>query len=288
MQRVALLGLGIMGSGMAHNLIKAGYPLTVWKRTASKTQPLVDAGATMAATPTEAAKNADIVIGMVADDNASRNIWLGEYGALLGMKPGSFGIESSTLSMEWVRELHAAASKQNVKFADAPVTGSKVAAIEGKLNFLVGSDEETYETIKPVLSACGQSVLRFGLAGAGAIYKLVNNLMAAIHIAALGEGMALAERAGLDPSIVAQAIGTHAAASPVVKMKLPMVEKRDHTDTHFALRWMHKDVSYAMKLADEAGVALPTSALVRELLRMAMQRGFADQDLSALTEVVRS
>jgi 3-hydroxyisobutyrate dehydrogenase len=288
MQRVALLGLGIMGAGMAHNLLKAGYPLTVWNRTLEKARPLTDAGAQLAPTPLEAAKDADIVIGMVADDNASRNIWLGEYGALLGMKPGSIGIESSTLSMEWVRELHTAAAKGGVRFADAPVTGSKVAANEGKLNFLVGSDEETYEAIKPVLSACGQSVLRFGPAGAGAIYKLVNNMMAAIHIAALGEGMALAEKAGLDPRVVAQAIGTHAAASPVVKMKLPMVEKRDHTDTHFALRWMHKDVSYAMKLADEAGVALPTSALVRELLRMAMQRGFADQDLSALTEVVRS
>ena len=174
MQRVALLGLGIMGSGMAHNLIKAGYPLTVWNRTASKTQPLVDAGATMAATPTEAAKNADIVIGMVADDNASRNIWLGEYGALVGMKAGAIGIESSTLSMEWVRELHAAATKQGVSFADAPVTGSKVAANEGKLNFLVGSDDETFEAIKPVLQVCGQSVLRFGPAGAGAAYKLIN------------------------------------------------------------------------------------------------------------------
>jgi 3-hydroxyisobutyrate dehydrogenase len=288
MLRVALLGLGIMGAGMAHNVLKASYPLTVWNRTLEKARPLTDAGATLAATPTEAAKDADIVIGMVADDNASRNIWLGEYGALLGMKAGAIGIESSTLSMEWVRELHAAANKQGVKFADAPVTGSKVAANEGKLNFLVGSDEDTYETIKPVLSACGQSVLRFGPAGAGAAYKLINNMMAAIHIAALGEGMALADKAGLDPAVVAQAIGMHATSSPVVKMKLPMVEKRDHTDTHFALRWMHKDVSYAMKLADETGVALPTVALVRELLRMAMQRGFADQDLSALTEVVRS
>ncbi len=282
MQQIALLGLGIMGAGMARNLLKAGYPLTVWNRTLDKTRPLVDAGAQLAATPADAAKGASIVIGMVADDNASRNIWLGEYGALVGMQAGAIGIESSTLSMEWVRELHAAANKQGVKFADAPVTGSKVAANEGKLNFLVGGDEDTYEAIKPVLSACGQSVLRFGPAGAGAAYKLINNMMAAIHIAALGEGMALADKAGLDPAVVAQAIGMHATSSPVVKMKLPMVEKRDHTDTHFALRWMHKDVSYAMKLADEAGVALPTVALVRELLRMAMQRGFADQDLSAL------
>lgn len=287
MQHIALLGLGIMGSGMAHNLLRAGYPLTVWNRTAEKAQPLVDASATLAASPNEAARDADIVIGMVADDNASRNIWLGEYGALLAMKAGSIGIESSTLSLAWVRELHAAAAKQGVNFADAPVTGSKVAANEGKLNFLVGSNEATFEAVKPALSACGQSVLRFGNAGSGAIYKLVNNMMAAVHIAALGEGMALAEKAGLDPAIVAQAIGMHATGSPVVKMKLPMVEKRDHTDTHFALRWMHKDVSYAMALADEAGVALPTVALVRELLRMAMQRGLADQDLSALTEVAR-
>jgi 3-hydroxyisobutyrate dehydrogenase-like beta-hydroxyacid dehydrogenase len=110
-------------------------------------------------------------------------------------------------------------------------------------------------------------------------------MMAAVQIAALGEGLALAERAGLDRSVVAQAIGGHAAGSPVVKMKLANAEKRDHSDTHFALRWMHKDVSYAMRLADEVGVSMPTVAITRELLRMAMQRGFADQDLSALTEV---
>jgi len=287
MQNVTLLGLGIMGAGMARNVLKAGYPLTVWNRTQSKTLPLVEAGATAAATPREAAHNANIVIGMVANDDASRDAWLGEHGALTGMQPGSIGVEASTLSMEWMRELHEAAKARGVRFADAPVTGSKVAANDGKLNFLVGGDADTFEAIKPVLQACGQSILHFGPAGAGMIYKLVNNMMAAVHIAALGEGLALAEKAGLDRNVVLQAIAGHAAASPVVKMKLPNAEKRDHTDTHFALRWMNKDVSYALQLADEVGIAMPAAAITRELLRMAMQRGFADQDLSALTEVAQ-
>jgi len=152
----------------------------------------------------------------------------------------------------------------------------------------VGSDEDTFELIKPVLSACAQAVMHFGPAGAGATYKLINNAMAAVHIAALGEGLALAEKAGLDRATVIGAIAGHAAASPVVKMKLPNAEKHDHTDTHFALRWMRKDVSYALQLAEELGVAMPTAAITRELLQMAMQRGFADQDFSALIELART
>jgi 3-hydroxyisobutyrate dehydrogenase len=172
--KIALLGLGIMGAGMAHNLLKAGYPLTVWNRTAAKTQPLVAAGATAAATPREAAHQADIVIGMVADDAASQYAWLGEDGALAGMHSGAIAVESSTLSMAWIREWHATAAAKGVHAADAPVTGSKIAANDGKLNFLVGSDTATFEAIKPVLLSCGQSAIHFGPAGSGAIYKLVN------------------------------------------------------------------------------------------------------------------
>jgi len=126
MQQVALLGLGIMGAGMARNLMQAGYPLTVWNRTAAKVDVLAKAGATAAHTLRAAVKDADLVIAMVADDGASRAIWLGDDGALAAMKPKAIGIEASTLSMNWVRELHAQAQARGLRFADAPVTGSKL------------------------------------------------------------------------------------------------------------------------------------------------------------------
>jgi 3-hydroxyisobutyrate dehydrogenase len=288
MQHIAVLGLGIMGSGIARNLLKAGYTVHVYNRTAEKARPLLDAGALWASSPHEAAVNADVVISMVGDDTASRAMWLGDQGALHAMRANAIGIEASTLSVEWVRALHQLAQGRGLAFMDAPVTGSKTAAANGTLTFLVGAHPDVLARARPVLERCGSTILHLGPPASGAIFKLINNMMAAVHIAALGEGVAMADKAGLDMNVVMQALGIGAASSPVVKMKLEHVAKRDHTDTHFALRWMHKDVTYALRLADELGVAVPTGALTRELLRMAMQRGLGDQDLSALTEVARS
>jgi 3-hydroxyisobutyrate dehydrogenase len=287
MQDIAVLGTGIMGSGIARNLLKAGYGVTVHNRTQSRAQPIVDAGAKWAATPREAAANADAVISVVGDDAASRSMWLGQNGALGALREGAVGVEVSTLSMDWTRVLNGMASARGIGFVDAPVTGSKVAAASGTLTFLVGAEPEVFERIKPVLSACSATIIHFGPPGAGAAYKLINNMLAAVHIAALGEGLAMADKAGLNREAVLQALGAGAVSSPVVKMKLNNAAARDHSDTHFALRWMHKDVSYALRLADELAVPVPTGALTRELLRMAIQRGLGDQDLSALTEVAR-
>lgn len=287
MQQIAVLGLGIMGSGIARNLLKAGYAVTVYNRTPGKAQPLLEAGAKWAGSPREAAADADVVISMVGDDAASRAMWLGEHGALNAMRADAIGVEASTLSVEWVRALHRLAGGRSLAFVDAPVTGSKVAAAKGTLTFLVGAQPDVLERVRPVLERCSATILHLGPPTSGAIFKLINNMMAAVHIAALGEGVAMADKAGLDSGVVMQALGIGAASSPVVKMKLDHIARRDHTDTHFALRWMHKDVTYALQLADELGVAAPTAALTRELLRMAMQRGLGDQDLSALTEVVR-
>jgi hypothetical protein len=184
--------------------------------------------------------------------------------------------------VEWVRALHRLAGGRGLAFVDAPVTGSKVAAANGTLTFLVGAQPDVLERVRPVLERCSATILHLGPPTSGAIFKLINNMMAAVHIAALGEGVAMADKAGLDSGVVMQALGIGAASSPVVKMKLDHIARRDHTDTHFALRWMHKDVTYALQLADELGVAAPTAALTRELLRMAMQRGLGDQDLSVL------
>ena len=150
--RVAFLGLGIMGSGMAHRLLSAGFPLTVFNRSRERAQALVSHGATAAGSPYDAAARADVIISMVADDDASRHIWLGDAGALTAIEPGTVCVECSTLSVAWVQELAAAASSKRCQFLDAPVTGSKTHARSGELTFMVGGEPGTVEKVMPLFS----------------------------------------------------------------------------------------------------------------------------------------
>ncbi len=288
MQTVAVLGLGVMGSGMARNLIKSGFSVRVHNRTAEKAQPLVAAGAQAASTPAEAAQGADIILSMVGDDEASRAMWLGANGALAAAKPGATLIESSTLSLGWVRELHQAAQARGLQFVDAPVAGSKQAAENGALTLFIGAQSEAVvDALQPVFAAVSQTQVYFGPVGSGATYKLINNMVAATHIAALGEGLALAQSAGLDPAVVTQTLASGAVASPVVKNKLPFAAARQYGDVHFALRWMRKDLTYALQLANELDQPLPVIAGVHEVYQMGMRAGLADQDFAAVTEVAR-
>ncbi|MFN4295119.1 MAG: NAD(P)-dependent oxidoreductase, partial [Thermoflexales bacterium] len=185
MQHIAVLGLGIMGSGIARNLFKAGYVIHVYNRTAEKARPLLEAGAQWADSPREAAARADVVISIVGDDTASRAMWLGDQGALNGMRANAVGVEASTLSVEWVRALHQLAQGRGLAFVDAPVTGSRVAAANGTLTFLVGAHPDALERVRPTLERCGSTILHLGPPTSGAIFKLINNMMAAVHIAAL-------------------------------------------------------------------------------------------------------
>src|SRR5271154_6804814 len=167
MQRVAILGLGIMGGGMAANWLAKGFEVAVWNRTASKAQPLAGKGAKVAATPREAATGADFIFAMVADDDASRSVWLGSDGALAGAKSGAVAVESSTLTPGWVRELASQAKAKGVGFLDAPVGGSRQAAASGELRFFVGGDPQTYEAARLALVAVGSKMDLLGPVGAG-------------------------------------------------------------------------------------------------------------------------
>ncbi len=287
MQRVAVLGLGLMGTGIARNLLKAGHPLTIYNRTAAKAQPLLAEGARWAATPRAAAEAADVVISVVADDTASRAVWLGEEGAFASLRPGTVVVECATLSLEWVGEWYAQAWAREAQAVDAPLFGSKGAAADGSVALYVGAEPEAFAAALPVLRAFTSSVTRLGPPTAGAVYKLINNMMAGVHLAVLGEAVALAERAGLDMAAVAQAISTGAASSPMAKGRLPLVLGRRYDDVLFALRWMHKDLSYALRLGEALEIPLPTAAAARELFRMGLQRGLGDLDCSAEAEVVR-
>ena len=286
MQRVALLGLGVMGGGMAHNLLRANFPLVVYNRSREKGLPLRDAGAEVADTPRQAAEGADVVISMVADDGASRAVWLGGDGALEGASSGAVLIECSTLSTAWVRELAGHAQDMGCQFLDAPVTGSKPQAEAGELTFLVGGDVRTLEQVKPILRAMGRTIHHLGPTGSGATMKLINNLLVGVQAAALAEALHLAENAGLDTAQVLDILSNGAVGSTVMRMKGPKMLSRDYS-TQFALRWMHKDMTYALDEAVRRTVPLPTVAAAREIYRMALARGLDGQDFAAVVEVLR-
>ena len=287
MQTVALLGLGTMGSGMAQNLLKAGFPLAVYNRTHARAEPFAAQGARIAGTPRDAAEGAEVIISMVGDDDASRAIWLGADGALAGALAGAVLVECSTLSLAWARELAALATARGLALLDSPVAGSKDAAAAGELKLMVGGDATALEQARPALEAISQRIYHFGPTGSGALMKLVNNLMGAVQVAALAEGLALAERGGLNMQQVVPFILNGAPGSPIVKGKAARMAARDYGDTQFALKWMHKDTTYALRAADELGAPMPTLAAAREVYRLARNLGLDNADFAAVVEALR-
>ena len=284
--RVAFLGLGIMGGGMARRLLGAGLPVTAFNRSPDKTAALVAAGARSASTPREAAKDADVILCMVADDSASRSMWLGADGALAGARRGAILVDCSTLTVAWVKELAATAQGQGCEFVDAPVTGSKLAAAAGELNFLVGGSAAALEKIRPVLAPMSRSITHLGPTGSGALIKLINNFTCGVHVAAMAEALAWIERSGLDR---AQALGVlldGAPGSPIAKVVSARMTAHDYTP-HFLLALMAKDIGYALKESAADGRPLATAAAALEVFQRAIAAGHGDKDMSAIVESLR-
>jgi 3-hydroxyisobutyrate dehydrogenase len=235
-----------------------------------------------------AAAGSDVVISVVGDDTDSRAVWMGESGALAGLAAGAIAVESSTLSLGWVRELRGLVEARGAELVDAPLTGSKDAAQAGKLTVLIGATPEMLERLRPILSSYAATIVHLGPPGSGAAYKLVNNMLVAAQVAAAGEALALAEKLGLDMSIAGPTLASGAAGSPSVKGKMAAMLSHDHHDRHFALRWMNKDVVYALRAAEETGMSLPVTEAARAQFERAMTSGFADLDFSAIAEVPRA
>jgi 3-hydroxyisobutyrate dehydrogenase len=278
---VALLGLGIMGSGMARRLMSSNFPLAVYNRNREKALALQSEGAFVAATPREATSRAQIILSMVADDNASRDVWTGEAGALNGASKGSLLIESSTLSVGWVKELAAKASEQGCQFLDAPVTGTKPHAASGELLFLVGGSADTLNAARPVSSVLGRDVIHLGPTGSGALMKLVNNFLCGVQAASFAEALSLAEAGGLDRSKATALLTAGAPGSLIVKRMAEKIGANDFAPV-FALRWMAKDISYAIKGAAEKGLTLPTAEAALKDFQQAIARGLGDEDFAAV------
>ncbi len=287
MQKVTLLGLGIMGQGLAGNLLSNGFELTVWNRTAAKAEGLTARGAKLADTPRQAAAGAEVVIAAVGDDAASRAVWLSADGALAGAASGAVLVECSTLSPGWVRELAGLAAERGCDFLDAPMAGSKDAAANAQIALLVGGQAAALERARPALEAISRRVEHLGPSGAGATWKLIYNMMIAVQVAALSEGLALAEAAGLDMEQVVSLILNGATSSRIVQAKLPRMVERRYDDTEFALKWMQKDARYAVELAQAVGVPLQTAAAAVQVMQMARDKGLDDKDFAAVIEGVR-
>jgi 3-hydroxyisobutyrate dehydrogenase len=257
--KIAFLGLGRMGIGMAARLLATGHQVTVWNRTKAKADSLLSAGARWAATPAEAAANADAAVAMLADDAASQRAWLApEDGALKQLPPGAFVIECSTISYAHVLELAAAAKAKGLRYIDCPVTGLPNAAAAGDLILLVGAEEADLDAARAVLAPISKAIHHFGPVGTGSGYKLMINLMGSVQIAALAEGLALAQKLGLNRDAVVSAIESGAAASPqVVRYCRPMMERTFSDKPTFTTELRHKDASYGVALANAAGVSAP-------------------------------
>jgi 3-hydroxyisobutyrate dehydrogenase len=280
---VAILGLGIMGSGMARRLLSANFPLAVYNRSREKSLPLAADGAFVADTPREAASRAQIILSMVAEDSASRNVWLGEEGALAGASSGSILIESSTLTVGWIQELAAKAAERGCRFIDAPVTGSKPQAAGGELRFLVGGSADVIDAARPVFSVLGREVIHMGPVGSGALMKLVNNFMCGVQAASFAEGLSLIDAAGLDRTKAIAILTGGAPGSGIVKRMAERVADNDFTAV-FALRWMAKDLAYALDGASGKGVSLPITTAALATFRQAITEGLGDEDFSAVTK----
>jgi len=285
---VALLGLGIMGAGMAGRLLGAGYPLTVFNRSRARADALASKGARVAATPREAAAGATIVISMVADDDASRAMWTGEDGALAAAGKGSVLIESSTVTVGWARELAGMAASRGCEFLDAPVAGTRPHAAAGELLFMVGGEAATLERVRAVLAPMARAIVHVGPTGSGARLKLINNFMAAVQAASFAEALALVEKSGLNPDAALDVLTNGAPGSPMVKTMAQRMTERTYEPPNFALRLMIKDLRYAIGEAGEYGVPFDTARATLGVFERALAAGHGDVDFAAIVEPLRA
>lgn len=247
MKKIAVIGTGIMGSGMASNYLKNGYEVVVWNRSGEKLKPLIGKGAMAVSTPKEAAEKADIIFDVTANDEASRAVWLGEEGIFAGADKKKVLIASGTFTAEWVDELAEQCSEKGFTFFDMPLTGSRMGAENGALTMLVGGDEKKLDAVKPDLAAISQRIFYFGKAGAGIRFKLVLNMFASIHVLGFGEVLKIAKNAGLDIPKTGEAL---AAISGDTMTNLSWKNLNAPPDPiNFSRKWIAKDLDYAKKLA---------------------------------------
>lgn len=282
MQKITLLGTGAMGSRMATKLFDSGYKVTVWNRTTARTKELVNKGITSASTPQEAVADADVVISMVRDDEASHSVWLDEQdGALSAMKKDAIGIECSTLSTPYVNKLAGVFQKQNIAFLDAPVAGSRPQAEAGKLIFFVGGKNETLEVIEPTLKAMGQAVHHAGKEGAGTITKLMINSLFGIQLATIAELLGLAHRTDIEMEKVVEIIKSTPVCSPAAGIAASAMLEHAFA-TAFPIDLVFKDFQLIHKSSASLNRSVPLSECATKIYQQAVEKGFDGDNITGV------
>lgn len=283
--RLGFIGLGIMGRGMAQNLLKAGFQVTLWNRTPARAAPLVEAGATKAASPAEVARASEIVFTCVSDTPDVEAVLLAEGGVLEGAKPGSLVVDMSTISPRATREIAAALHRGGVHLLDAPVSGGSEGAAKGTLSIMVGGDAEQLERALPALRAMGKTITHVGGTGAGQTVKLVNQIVVVVTMLAAAEGLLFAQAAGVDLGTTLEAIRGGAAGSWMLANRGPQVVARDWRPG-FTIDLQQKDLRLALEAADEMGVPLIATAEVFQLYRSLQRSGLGGEGNHALAKAL--
>lgn len=284
MPTIAFIGLGTMGLPMTANLLRKSYQVVVYNRTPGKAGELLELGAEEAATPLAAARGADVVVTMISNDAAVEEVYYGTEGVFAGIKPNTVLIDSSTISPALARRLAQDAADAFCDFLDAPVTGSKPAAIDGTLLFMAGGDARVVEEQKPLLLSMGREVLYMGPSGSGAAAKLAHNTIVGINAAGLVEGMAIAAKAGIDASSFLRVVQGGGAASKQADLKGAKIIDHDFS-VQFSLALMLKDLKLSSVLTDGLGVPTPMLEASKSLFQAGAAAGYGEEDLAALAKL---
>jgi len=287
MHSVAFLGLGAMGLPMALNLQRKGFAVTGWNRTPGKGAALAEAGGRMACSIREAVAEAEFVVTMLTDPAAVEAVALGEQGFLKACRSGTLWVDSSTIGPTAAQQMAEAAELYGLHFVDAPVLGSIGPAADGTLHFVAGGTEAALELARPLLAAMGSKVTHFGAAGAGAAAKIISNMVTATLLTAVGEGLALGERLGLDRARVADLLAHGPVASPIVAFKAPAMVNEAYAPA-FQLKLMEKDLALALTEACHLGAALPAATGAHGAYAGARAAGLGDLDFAAVGAFIRT
>lgn len=287
-ERVAFLGLGIMGSRMAANLVRAGNDLTVWNRTAATAEDWVtEHGGRTAPTPADAADDADVVISMVVDGPQVRELLLGRVGACASAAPGTLCLDMSTIAPRDARELGAALRDRGLRFVDAPVTGSAPRAQDGTLTIMTGGSATDLADARPLLEAMGSTIVHVGDVGQGQMLKVIGNSLATANAIAVGQALLAARATGVDLDALVAAMGAGSGGSAMLELKSGPMRDHDFT-TLFKTGHMLKDVRFCLEAVADAGAGFPLAAAARDVLERAVERGHEDDDFASLITVLEA
>jgi 3-hydroxyisobutyrate dehydrogenase-like beta-hydroxyacid dehydrogenase len=284
-KRIGFAGLGLMGSRMARNLLKKGFPTMVWNRTPERCGPLAKEGAKVAKSPWELAEHAEVVVACVADPPAVERLVFAEDGLLGAARPGFRYLECSTVSPALTRRVQAALRERGADALEAPVTGSKNGAEQGTLLFMTGGDRAVYEELMPVMMAMGTKAIYCGEMGQGSTMKLIGNSFISFMLEALCEGIVVGRRAGLSIETILEVVQASGYSSPYYGFKGQAIAKRDFEE-HFAIDLLVKDQTLLLEEAAARRVPLPGLAVLREVFQAARAQGYGRQDICAVVKAL--